>query len=68
VRAAIEQVCGAPVTEARDKPGGFSPGMAARVRCADGTEWFVKAASAEVNPHTPGCTARRQTCSPGWTR
>jgi hypothetical protein len=53
VRAAIEQVCGAPVTEARDKPGGFSPGMAARVRCADGTEWFVKAASAEVNPHTP---------------
>ncbi len=53
MRAAIEQVCGAPVIEARDKPGGFSPGMAARVRCADGTEWFVKAASAEVNPHTP---------------
>ena len=53
VRAAIEQVCGAPVTEARDQPGGFSPGMAARVRCADRTGWFVKAASAEVNPHAP---------------
>ncbi|HEY5395427.1 MAG TPA: hypothetical protein VIL16_08510, partial [Trebonia sp.] len=53
VRVAIEQVCGAPVTEARDQPGGFSPGMAARVRCADGTGWFVKAASAEVNPHAP---------------
>ena len=27
--------------------------MAARVRCADGTWWFAKAASAEVNPDTP---------------
>jgi hypothetical protein len=53
VREAIEQVCGAPVIEARDQPGGFSPGMAARVRCADGSAWFVKAASGEVNPDTP---------------
>jgi aminoglycoside phosphotransferase (APT) family kinase protein len=53
VRAAIEQVCGAPVIEARDQQGGFSPGVAARVRCADGTAWFVKAASGEVNPDTP---------------
>lgn len=27
--------------------------MAARILCADGTRWFVKAASAEVNPDTP---------------
>jgi aminoglycoside phosphotransferase (APT) family kinase protein len=53
VRAAIGQVCGAPVIEARDQPGGFSPGMAARVRCADGTAWFAKAASGEVNPNAP---------------
>jgi aminoglycoside phosphotransferase (APT) family kinase protein len=53
VRGAIEQVCGARVTEARTQPGGFSPGVAARVRCADGTRWFVKAASAEHNPDAP---------------
>ncbi|HSZ40636.1 MAG TPA: phosphotransferase [Trebonia sp.] len=54
VRASIEQVCGAPVIDAQDQPGGFSPGTAARVRCADGTAWFVKAASADVNADTPG--------------
>ena len=53
MHAAIGQICGAPVIEARDQPGGFSPGVAARVRCADGTWWFAKAASAEVNPDTP---------------
>src|SRR5215467_13377747 len=49
VRGAIERVCGAPVIEAETQPGGFSPGVAARVRCADGTRHFVKAVSAEVN-------------------
>jgi aminoglycoside phosphotransferase (APT) family kinase protein len=53
VRAAIERACGAAVVEARTQPGGFSPGAAARVRCADGSRWFVKAASAERNPDTP---------------
>lgn len=53
VRGAIEQVCGAPVIEARTQQGGFSPGVAARVRCSDGTRWFVKAASAELNPDAP---------------
>src|SRR5579862_9424842 len=54
VRTAIERVCGAAVIEARTQPGGFSPGVAARVRCADGGRWFVKAASAELNPDAPG--------------
>jgi hypothetical protein len=27
--------------------------VASRVRCADGTRWFVKAASAGHNPDTP---------------
>ena len=54
VRAAIEGVCGAAVVEARTQPGGFSPGLAARVRCANGARYFVKAVSAEANPDTPG--------------
>jgi aminoglycoside phosphotransferase (APT) family kinase protein len=53
VRQAIERACGSAVIEAQTQPGGFSPGVAARVRCADGTRWFVKAASAHVNADTP---------------
>jgi aminoglycoside phosphotransferase (APT) family kinase protein len=53
VREAIERVCGAAVVEASTQPGGFSPGVAARVSCADGARWFVKAASADVNPDAP---------------
>ena len=54
VRAAIEDVCGAGVIDARTQPGGFSPGLAARVRCANGARFFVKAVSAQGNPDTPG--------------
>ena len=53
VRAEIESACGAAVVEAVTAPGGFSPGLAARVVCADGRRWFVKAASGQVNPDTP---------------
>jgi aminoglycoside phosphotransferase (APT) family kinase protein len=53
VRSAIERVCGAPVVEARTQPGGFSPGVAARARCANGARCFVKAASADANPDAP---------------
>lgn len=53
VRASIEDVCGAPVVQARTQPGGFSPGLAARVRCANGARYFVKAVSALANPDTP---------------
>ena len=54
VRAAIEGVCGAAVVRARTQPGGFSPGLAARVLCANGARYFVKAVSAHANPDTPG--------------
>ena len=54
VRVAIEDVCGAAVVQARTQPGGFSPGLAARVRCANGARYFVKAVSAHANPDTPG--------------
>jgi aminoglycoside phosphotransferase (APT) family kinase protein len=52
VRAEIDRACGAPVVSAVTAPGGFSPGLAARVGCADGQRWFVKAASGEVNGDT----------------
>jgi aminoglycoside phosphotransferase (APT) family kinase protein len=54
VRAAIEEICGSAVVGARTQPGGFSPGVAARVVCADGTRHFVKAVSREANPESPG--------------
>lgn len=53
VRDAVEQACGSPVTGAVTQPGGFSPGVAARLSCADGRRFFVKAVSAEANPDSP---------------
>ncbi|MFD8691185.1 aminoglycoside phosphotransferase family protein [Streptomyces sp. NPDC059651] len=53
VRSAVEEILGAPVTEARSQSGGFSPGVAARVRTADGRRAFVKAVSAAANPGSP---------------
>ncbi|MCX4798512.1 aminoglycoside phosphotransferase family protein [Streptomyces sp. NBC_01242] len=53
VRGAVEDILGARVVEARSQSGGFSPGVAARVRLADGRRAFVKAVSAEVNPGSP---------------
>ncbi|WP_419248874.1 hypothetical protein [Streptomyces melanogenes] len=53
VRCGLEERLGAPVTEAVTQRGGFSPGVAARVRLADGRRAFVKAVSAEANPASP---------------
>ena len=53
VRAAVERVLGSPVVAARTQPGGWSPGVAARVRCADGSGAFVKAVCSLVDPVTP---------------
>ncbi len=58
VKAGIERICGAAVLRAQSQPGGFSPGVAARLTCADGSRWFVKAVSAEVNPVSPGMHRR----------
>ncbi len=54
VRAAVEGHLGSPVLAAVNQRGGFSPGTAARVRCADGTRAFVKAVGTELNPDSPG--------------
>lgn len=45
VRAVIEHRCGSPVVEAVSQGGGFTPGFASVLVCADGTRHFVKAAS-----------------------
>src|SRR5262249_44623624 len=65
VRAGIEAICGSPVMDARSQPGGFSPGVAARLECADGTRRFVKAVSAEANPHSPSMHRREAEVLPG---
>jgi aminoglycoside phosphotransferase (APT) family kinase protein len=54
VRAAIEDIIGGTVVEARSQSGGFSPGTADRVRTADGRRAFVKAVSGDLNEHSPG--------------
>jgi hypothetical protein len=54
LRAATERMLGAAVIQAVTQPGGFSPGVAARVRLSDGRRAFVKAVSASQNPDSPG--------------
>lgn len=44
---------GGRVVEAVTQPGGFSPGLAARLRLDDGRWVFVKAVSEAANPDTP---------------
>lgn len=58
IRAAIEERIGGHVVEAVTQPGGFSPGLAARLRIADGRRVFVKAVSAAANPDTPAMHRR----------
>lgn len=53
VRAWLDRSLGSPVVSATTQTGGFSPGAAARVICADGTRGFVKAVGTELNPHSP---------------
>jgi hypothetical protein len=58
VRRAIEERVGGTVVEAVTQPGGFSPGLAARVRTRDGRRCFVKAVSEAANPDTPAIHRR----------
>ena len=52
VQAWADDLLGSRVVTAASQPGGFSPGVAARVGCADGRRAFVKAVSAQVNAET----------------
>jgi len=58
VRRAIEERIGGIVVEAVTQAGGFSPGLAARVRTSDGRRCFVKAVSELANPDTPSMHRR----------
>lgn len=58
VRAAVDGVLGSPVVQARSQAGGWSPGVAARVRAADDRRAFVKAVNGEVNDFSPGMHRR----------
>jgi aminoglycoside phosphotransferase (APT) family kinase protein len=58
VRGAIEMRLAGRVVEAITQPGGFSPGLAARLRLDDGRRVFVKAVSAAANPDTPAMHRR----------
>jgi len=49
VRAAVEDIVGAPVVSAVSQAGGFTPGTADRVRTAGGRRAFVKAVSRTLN-------------------
>jgi hypothetical protein len=49
---------GSRVVRATTQPGGFSPGLAARLRLADGRHVFVKAVSEAANPDSPGMHRR----------
>src|SRR3954466_6975004 len=53
VRGWVDDRLGSRVVSAETQVGGFSPGVAARLICADGTRAFVKAVSAEANPRSP---------------
>jgi aminoglycoside phosphotransferase (APT) family kinase protein len=50
LRVEVEARLGGRVVEAVTQPGGFSPGVAARLRLADGRRAFVKAVGPEPNP------------------
>jgi hypothetical protein len=58
VRRELETRVGSAVTEAITQPGGFSPGVAARLRLANGRSVFLKAVSASINPDSPGMHRR----------
>jgi hypothetical protein len=53
LRAAIDGAVGSPVRHVSARTGGFSPGPAAVVTCADGGRAFVKAVGTPLNPETP---------------
>ena len=49
----VAEAAGAGVASVRSIAGGFSPGVAARVRLVDGREVFVKAVGSEPNEQSP---------------
>ena len=53
LRTWVEGVLGSPVAASTSAAHGFSPGVAARLLCRDGSRAFLKAVSSQANPDTP---------------
>ncbi|MGH9197443.1 MAG: phosphotransferase, partial [Acidimicrobiia bacterium] len=53
LRQAIEAGIRSSVVEAKTQPGGFSPGVAARLRLDDGRRIFMKVVGSHPNPSSP---------------
>jgi len=60
VQAAVEGWFGEPVAEATTQEGGFSPGVAARLRTLSGQRAFLKAVGPEPNPDSVRFHRREQ--------
>lgn len=58
IHVAQERWHGAPIAGHAMQPGGFSPGVAARVHTADGRRVF-KAVGPELNPDSPASIAKK---------
>jgi len=58
VRLAFDRWTGSSVLSATSQPSGFSPGVAARVRLADGRRIFVKAVGPTPNADSPAIHRR----------
>ena len=58
LRRIIEDRLRENVVAARSQPGGFSPGLASRLRFASGRMAFANAVSATRNPDSPGAHRR----------
>lgn len=54
VRDWAQGVLGAPVVRVAHATGGYSPGTADALFCADGRAVFLKAGHPSLNPHSPG--------------
>jgi hypothetical protein len=54
LREWVERELGSPVASATNQPGGFSPGVAARLVAADGARAFVKAIATSRHAATAG--------------
>jgi hypothetical protein len=50
VRRTVEHLAGAPVAQATTQPGGFSPGLAARLLLTNGRRCFAKSVNATAHP------------------
>ena len=58
VRSALEGWLGSTVETTESQAGGFSPGIAARIRTADGPRYFVKGVGPLPNRDSPGMHRR----------